>query len=193
MPETSILDASQEVQTGETSKPSLKEMISAARDKEELAGLAEKLGLKIDSRMTIENIKKRLISVYKSRIKEAKDITQESTGKMATKEDPPVRMKFMIMDILNPDESPVFEFNNDCGKGVAAGGIIPKWSFMHGETYEVPYSIYEFLQTCTIPRSKWIEDPSAPSGLRSVVFQQKRFNCELVLSKEEVLKLRKTA
>jgi len=191
MPETSILDAPQEVQTGETSN--FKETISAAKDKEELAALAEKLGLTIDSRMTLENIKKGLIGVYKSRLKEAKDITQESTNKMVTKTDPMIRMKFMIMDILNPDESPAFDFCNDCGRGVAKGGVIPKWSFMHGQTYDVPYSIYEFLQTCTIPRSKWVEDLGAPSGLKSVVYQQKRFNCELVLTKEEVLKLQKTA
>ena len=181
----------QEVQVG--TNVSFKEMIAAAKDKDELSALAEKLGLVTDNRMSFEKIKKGLLDTYRSMAKESQKITAESTKKATTNDDPPVRMKFMIADILNPDESPVFEFCNDCGRGVPAGGIIPRWSLVHGEEVVVPYSVYEFLQKTSIPRSKWIADPAAPEGRKCVTNQQKRFNCELVMSKEQVLQAQKTA
>lgn len=182
-----------EVQPGEG--VSFKKMISAAKDKDDITVIAEKFGLvlAVDNRMTLESIKKELITNYEEMTKKSKKITAESTKKTATEDDPPVRMRFMIMDIKNPDEAPLFEFNHDCGKGVPAGGVIPKWSLVHGEVEEVPFSIFEFLRNLSIPRSKWINDPNAPNGKRCVTYEQKRFNCELLISKEQVLRLQKTA
>lgn len=184
-----LLDAPPEVQT----ELSFKEMISAAKDKEGLAALADKIGLSVDNRMSIENIKKGLLESYEEIAKESKKVTAESTEKLASEDDPPVRIRFMIMDIKNPEEAPVFEFNNDCGKSVPRGGVIPKWSLVHGEECTVPFSLYEFLQNLTIPRSKWVADAAAPEGRKCITFQQKRFNCELLMTKEQVLRLQKTA
>lgn len=188
-----LTETSTKVQPGE--EVSFKQMISAAKDKDDITVIAEKFGLvlAVDNRMTLENIKKELITNYEEMAEKSEKITAESTKKMATEDDPPVRMRFMIMDIKNPDEAPLFEFNHDCGKAIPAGGVIPKWSFVHGEVCTVPFSMYEFLRNLSIPRSKWVADVNAPNGKRCVTYQQKRFNCELLISKEQVLQLQKTA
>lgn len=172
---------------------SFKEMVSAAKDKDELTVLANKIGLSVDNRMLLENIKNGLLKSCEDIAKVSEKVTSEATKKVATKDDPPIRMRFMIMDIKNPEEAPIFEFNNDCGRGVKAGGEIPRWSLVHGEICTVPFSIYEFLRNISIPRSKWVTDANAPGGKRCVTYQQKRFNCELLLDKEQILQLQKTA
>jgi len=178
-----------EVQAGLT----FEQQIKAAKDKEELAAIAEKLGLNVDGRMTIEKLKKGLLDAYKAMSEESKNITKESSKKMVTEEDPEVEFKFTILDISNAEEMPAYEFNFDCGRGVPKGGVIPRWSFMHGEICKAPYSIYEHLKELSIPRSKWVADPASPAGQKSVVYQQKRFGCELIMDKEQILKMQKVA
>ena len=168
---------------------SFEDAINIAKTKEELGVTAEKLGLGLDGRMTLDNAKKGLIDAYKAMIKEAKRATDESTKKVAEPGEPMVKIRFSVLDILNPEESPLFEFCNDCGKGVKSGETIPRWSFMHGQEYNVPYAIYDFLNTLTISRSKWIEDAASPGGKRCVTYQQKRFNCELLMSKKQIIQL----
>lgn len=168
---------------------SFEDAINVAKTKEELGATAEKLGLVLDGRMSLDNAKKGLIDAYKAMIKEARHATDESSKKVAEVGEPMVKIRFSVLDILNPEEMPLFEFSNDCGKGVKSGETIPRWSFMHGQEYDVPYAIYEFLTTLTIPRSKWIEDAGSPGGKRCVTYQQKRFNCELLMSKKQIMQL----
>ena len=169
-----------------------KDAIEAAQTREELVAIADKMNLLVDGRMNLENAKKALVDSYKSMIKESQRITKEATGHQKEQGDPVVKIKFGIRDIMNPDEAPLFQFNFDCGKGVKAQETIPLWSFMHGQEYEVPYAVYEHLNSLTIPRSRWVEDPLSPGGTRCVHYQQKRFDCELLMTKEQILQLQKT-
>ena len=168
---------------------SFEDAINVAKSKEEIEVIGAKLGLVVDGRMSLEHAKKGILDAYRDMIKTARQTTEKVVKEIAKEGEPIVKIRFSILDILNPEESPLFEFCNDCGKGVKEGGPIPLWSFMHGEEYDVPYGIYEFLNTLTIPRSKWVEDPAAPGGKRCVTYQQKRFNCELLISKKQILQL----
>lgn len=167
----------------------IEELINNAKDSDDLEKVAEKMSVTIDKRLSLEKAKSRLLESYNNLVNASDEITRESSKAMSEKKVPLVKMTFFIMDIANPEEAPLFEFNHDCGLGVPRGGTITKWSFMHGNTYEVPYAVYKHLDQCTILRSKTIDDGNGLS--HSETYKQKRFNCKIELTEEQILNMQR--
>jgi hypothetical protein len=176
----------------EDTTSNFEEQIKQSKTKEELNLIAEKLGLQIDQRLTVETARSRLLEAYVA-IKETADkITKDSAEEVKADDDPIVKFKFTILDINNPEENPMFGFNFlPSGKSVGKGKTIPRWEFMHGTVVEAPFSVYDHLKNLSYTRSRWVSDPSSPMGQKVVKYEQKRFNCDLEMSKEQVLQLNK--
>jgi hypothetical protein len=148
---------------------------------------SEKYGLNVEEKLPKEEIHAAIMKARDAVVDFAKKETEESAKQAATTEDPIVKIRFINLETPGAE----LEFNFDSGRGVTKGKKTPKYHLIDQETHNVPYSVYEHLNNLVVPDSKYDVDPQT-GMIRGVLNGKKRrFTCELLLDKSQILALSK--
>lgn len=165
-----------------------------AMTKEQLIQYAdEAFALTVDARLKTETIIEKLLEIENGVKQQANKLNKESALMAETDNDPVVDVIFHRMDF--PEADLEFSFSGKRGmrgtenpKGFAK---CPSYHLWPGETYSIPWSVKEHLESLTFTTHKPVIDPV--SGLQSGVIPivKPRFVLQLKMTKEQVIKMKK--
>jgi hypothetical protein len=160
-------------------------------DKKQLIEFANGFfGVSVDPKLTKKQIYDKLLEYDRLLKAQAAQETAASAKKMATEDDPLIAMKFTNLDFPKAD----LELAYDSGRGIkpprtarkpddTRPSQMPRYRFVDGETYEVPYSVFRHLNSLQTPDPKYQVDPVS-NLIRGVAMGlRKRFACELLIDR----------
>lgn len=152
---------------------------------------SERMGLNVDDSLNKDVIIENLIRVDAAKKNEAKQMNAESLAVAVTDKDPVIKVKFFNM------ESPgtFIEFSYSGKRGMRGpqnpNGFkkCPKYMLFHGETYDIPYSVFEHLGKLVHQSHKPIFDQATGMQAGSMPILKPRFVLQAIVSKEQLIKL----
>lgn len=163
------------------------EQLTEQMTKRQLISYADERGYTIDEKIKKAEIRKAILIIYEDRAKQSQEISNKTGKRMATPDDPLVRMKFLNLLSNGVD----IEFNNDSGRGLKKGQKSPYYHFFHGKEYEVPYSIYTHLNSLVIPDNRVDIDEETGQVRGRISGTKNLYSCQLILTPEQVQNLTK--
>ncbi len=163
------------------------EQLTAQMTKRQLIKYADERGYTIDEKLSKEKIREAVLIIYEDRAKQSQEISNKTGKRMATPDDPLVRMKFL--NLLSPGVD--LEFNYDSGRGLKKGQKSPYYHFFHGKSYEVPYSVLEHLNELIVPDNKVDVDEDTGQIRGRIEGTKNLFSCQIILTPEQIRNLSK--
>jgi len=174
---------------------SIEDIINGMNSKKALCAFADRiLGFRVSEELTVAKIREELIKIYNARADEAEKLNVQSTERMASDDDPQVKFKFLNLENPGADH----EFASDGGRGLKkdANGVtgkVPYYHFYHGRVHTAPYSIMNMLNNLSVPFSKYETHPETGQVIGKIAGTKPRFSCQVLLDKEQIKMLSKSA
>jgi len=130
-----------------------------------------------------------IIELHKMKLADSKELVEKATEQIKADDDPIVTMKFMSLE--SPNASYEFTYAGPKGFQKGPNGKVlpaPKWSFIHNNTYKVPYSVVKHLNSKLVPADRQVQTDS--QGFIQSLYsgdstRQPRFSCILELTPEQ--------
>jgi len=172
--------------------PVLRDKLKAMTKEQLIQYADEAFALTVDARLKTETIIDKLLEIEKGVKAQADKLNKESVAMTEAEDDPVMDMIFHRMDF--PEADLEFSFSGKRGmrgannpKGFAK---CPSYHFWPGETYSIPWSVKEHLESLTFSTHKPVIDPV--SGLQSgaIPIIKPRFVLQLKMTKEQVIKMK---
>jgi len=159
---------------------------------EALTELLERFSFDVKPGLSKKELVGAVLELESRRINESREETAKAVEETSDPDDPMITMTFQNLE--SPGADLMFTYQKGGFKPSPNGKVkpAPRWHFLHGHTYTIPYSVVQHLQSLSVP----VDRPVQTDGegmIRSLYSQdkQKRFACQVELSPEQVRSLTK--
>jgi hypothetical protein len=170
---------------------SLAKLLESMTKDEMIRYADENMGLRVDSSLEEQAIKESLLKFDLSQKNNARTINQRSLDMSIDKDNPAIVVKFYNMQSPNTN----LEFNTTVPRGFFGPknkkGFkkAPQYNLFHGETYTLPYAIYEHLKNLTYVENKPVIDPATGMFHGTIPIIKPKYVLEPVISRDQLIKL----
>lgn len=175
----------------ETEYHDLKEFLESLKMPQLVKYASDKYGLTVESTVKKDVIIENIVRVDEDFKNKARTLNEKSTALVATKNDPPIRVRFIRLDFPHAD----LQFNYDSGRGLKGPknkkgfSRCPGYHLFPGMEYTLCLSVIRHLESLIFKDSKPVVDPITGLIAGNQTIIRPRFILQAILSDDDLKRL----